>query len=638
MEIVNVFVRSKWKVFFGISILLFVVYGIDNAQYLIYNLDLHHILTHMDYYKDVPSFVAIAPPNPAGLFTSWFSYMLTVPYAFLAGCLVIRISIFFMVYRIADLLITNKKAAFIAALLFLIAPSPETHGTVNNGMWGIPIFFRSNVSALFTLIGIFAALRQKFMASFAMFAASIFVHSLYGVTACVFFWSGFLPYLAVKERYCLKRLLAPFLVLVAAVLAVLYMSARGSMGILPTAEVPFSEWHRYLKVINPDDAFLFWTLGAYGYTLIPILLFSGYVVYKKSGSDALRYLYIGGVASLFAMIGLECLHGLGLFMGKLSELFIITQFRRGVWVIAFFSILLIVSYVFEYASRNRDMKGLFLVSLFAATYLCPNILTVTMLIATMLIFRFSILTALLGVVFGVIFFSIKGSLSATVTPDMVLKCAVTVCITAAAYLIVRYRKGGMAEIFLLCILFFLAFASLNGISHNRFISDLKMLANRGFFKIPDHQQLAVDLGKKEGNIMDVKMVEEIRKRNTDYKTILYPQANATHEDTILFQCPIFINIGDYQLPFFSRVYYDYFMTKLKDLALFNESGELARRTFLDKYDPNQIDRMQESLTLEQLAYLRKKYRIGFIVTPTKYEGIKSIYSNDKYNLYDISEL
>lgn len=639
MNIINYIIDNRIKFFIALAGVLFAVYGIDTWQYLTYNLDMYNLFNNSAIYADEPSVAMTGSFDTMRFFTLGAGYLLTVPWAFILSSLIVKAAVFYLVYNIAVELICSKEAALLASLIFLLSPNADTHGIVGNGMWGMPIFFRTSVSALLTLSGILAAIKCRYTIASILFIVSIAVHPLYGFTAFIFFASALIFYIASRPGKDFRNLMGPLFVFIVFGAYLLYVASRSAGAYSQALSTSFRDWYGYITAIQPDDIVLLWTLKKFGYFLVPILVLSGYMVYKRKTQDMLGGLYKGSLAVFSGMIFIEALHSLNVFFGSLSEYFIIAQFRRGVWVLMMFSVFIIIRYAYELFRDARDKKREVLLAsaIFISAYLCPNILTCGAFLITLILLRLDVKSFLLGLVyFAMIFLRIHYMDTPTINSDVLVKTAAAIVIASLSYSITVWRKKGFAELGIMCVGLFLIFASVNGLYKNKFANDLKSFANRGLFNRPDHLSLIVTEYGKNGFKIDSDLASAVRVNNPDHKMILFPISAATRDDRFLFGAPVLINANDMVIPMFSRSAYEYFFEKVGELVPRARTAEIRKTGFNNQDEVvSYIDVLYNNLTAEHLGYLKNKYNIGIIITPVEYDSLNKVYDGEKYKVYKI---
>lgn len=181
--LVNCLKKNHLWLFLVVSISLFLAYGIDIWQYIVYNIDVYIRTTHLEWFRYDAS-IQMLSKNAVllNIFTKELKFFLQTPFALLISSVFIKTLIFLLVYKITQLLIKDDWISLLTTLLFLLSTGIATHGLQKNGMWLSPLFFRASVSAALTLGGIYFALNYKHLFSTLFFALSMPI-----VTACPWF-------------------------------------------------------------------------------------------------------------------------------------------------------------------------------------------------------------------------------------------------------------------------------------------------------------------------------------------------------------------------------------------------------------------------------------------------------------------
>ena len=202
-------------------------------------------------------------------------------------------------------------------------------GTAPNGIFGAPDFNKTFLSALFSLLGIYALLKQRPGWSGASLGLACYFHIPYGTTALVFVGTTQLVQ-SVQER-AFRPLIRLGSAALITILPLLWQVTRG-----PVVENPMSvaEWYRFLvqngiwgndvlMTYSIFDVIFFFTTPL----CIYLLLYASDPVTKLID----RYLITGMALTCLCLL-LEAAHSSGIFLGKISEIFLSIQMRRGVWV------------------------------------------------------------------------------------------------------------------------------------------------------------------------------------------------------------------------------------------------------------------------------------------------------------------
>jgi hypothetical protein len=275
----------------------------------------------------------------------------------------------------------------IVTTIFFLAYLPPSHGVAVNGLWLAPGFFPASLSALATLVAIQMFSKGFYLRSGLMCGVSIFFHALYGITAIAFLFLGFL---GILRRRNVQRFWANCATLVLPmIVAIGYIAYfRMNTGVALEFTHSMDEWFRFAYSTDPADVSLLWTVREHGYGLIPLILLGTYMAYQEEIKGGLQLVTLGASALLFGYILIEIVHRSGIFFGPISEVFVATQLRRGVWVVALFSTIQIAKNLYEQRSYIFSSKLYVVLLGFAiSTYLIPSILGVAIVVSSLTALR-----------------------------------------------------------------------------------------------------------------------------------------------------------------------------------------------------------------------------------------------------------
>ncbi|TAN45266.1 MAG: hypothetical protein EPN22_04540 [Nitrospirae bacterium] len=628
--------RAMWLLVFMPGILA-IAYGVDTWQYITYNAFSLEALGNKAFESYQP-IVQLRNFGFAGLFLRYLKFLHLNPVAYISASVLVCLAIYVLVYKIARQIMGMHFEALFATLLFLLARFTESHGDVVNGMWGNPVFYKASVSAVFTLLGMYFALNRRLVGAALFFAISINLHPPYGFSAFMFFTAGYCFHVYKNGMSDLKRFIIPALIILACLMFFVVNAPRFEVSGM---EHRMQDWFRYSYNVSAADITAFYDACKYAYSLVPLLFFAFFVMRKQEDAGIAKYLLVGSVLFYGGALCVDILHISGFFAPKLSDFFIPIGFRRGVWIIYFVAMTIIVKYLLQYNQKEED-RNVFHILFFISVYLCPNIVTVSLLIVSLNLFYPGRLTAWLLIVFLVsvglnylagdgrhfFFFSLKDS-------------AFVVLSTMLPYLLhLAFRRTlDLKFIFVLPIIIFLCSALMYGISQNRLKRSFAVIANNGYLKYPDYQKLVAALPQVNRNYRentDFDMMNAVRKLNTSGEMLLFPPLSLNF-DILLIESPVFLSLLDFENARFSKKYFEYVMQRLGVLF---QTGEPYSILPMKKLEYNQkleeeINRRYIALSSEHVKNLAVQYGIRYFVTSRFYDDLALIYRSGKNNLYDL---
>ena len=143
---------------------------------------------------------------------------------------------------------------------------------------GAPIFYRSSVSGLMTLIGLFLLIDKKILFSIIPFSISIHLHALYGLSSFAFIFFSFLFYFIYEKKQWIN-LIFLFLIIALNALFILISVDNSSYELL---NVSNDTWYKMLMTNDPADVSILFSLGSLGYYTVLVIISSLYFVLKES--------------------------------------------------------------------------------------------------------------------------------------------------------------------------------------------------------------------------------------------------------------------------------------------------------------------------------------------------------------------
>jgi hypothetical protein len=389
-----------------LSLLAVLTQGVDTKSHFMYNLSALQLLQN-----DVTYGISIAL-NSGSL--EYYYLVNIVPWLKLGTvvfimAVIVRFIAYCLVYQICLKCIEEEKTAIVATLLFMIPVGASAHGIVGNGLWAAPALFPATLSALFTLTGLLLFLRTgefsgfhisseekrttpiswvlehkgtRYVLAGVAFALSIQFHGLYGATAFAWLFISTLMILASRGWRDWTWFFVEFIIVVSAIAYVAYLSFENNALVSTHATV--GEWYRFIKSVDYDDVSLFCSLEYGGYAFLPLIFSGTYFAFKTKEKTDIERLSIGMFYSLLIFTAIEVFHYNGLFFGKVSEYFIAAQLRRGIWIVALTSLIVLAKNYRTVLNSIHEKHRMLLVALGVTTFAAPAVVTVIIFLAVVM--------------------------------------------------------------------------------------------------------------------------------------------------------------------------------------------------------------------------------------------------------------
>lgn len=630
--------RSVLIIFFLFSIVQLIYIGFDLVEYLVYNVDGYYQGIYKQLYPDNITLKFMNTAKLIEFLVFYFHPFFQLPILFIISSILVKTFLAFFTYKISLHFVSEKTIALYITLFYLV--SQYTHGVNLNGMWGSPIFFRSSISAFFTLLGIYTILTNRFFLSFFLFfSLSIQMHPAYGLTSLIYFFAGYFYYVFTCENKQKKNILIILLVIFANAFLLFYWS-KNSLGVSPV-EVSVSDWYHYLYYSNPDDVIMLWTFQKYGYVLFPLILFAFYVSVKNTQKSKIDYFYLGTFYVWVSFMIVELLHRNNIFFGMLSEYFITLEFRRGLWVLTFFATMIAFREMYKMFSLKNILtnnKLLFLLLLSLSIYIKPTVFNVILLaiFLTILVSNVYIKICSSITILYVLSLFITGKYIPVLSMNNTILYTVftLLCSFGGLFIIRSRRQRNLNVVVILPLCFFLGTAFIYGIYKKAFFETYSILANKGLFRYPDHEKLIVDVYRHHSSEeFNIEMVQAIQRENKGHGVILMPMSEQTFSDLDLYKAPSYINST--MLPNFSKEIFCYMIYYLTEMGIVNYDNTTELIYDSKGRLDNLMDENYHKLTREKLLYLKEKHGVKIFVTMKEYNGLKLIYKDQKYFVYSL---
>lgn len=631
----------------GVSFLLFIDYGPDISQYLVYNINAFSLIANEQAYFRDPVFTFMN--QSAVLLTPFyklFKFPLLVPVPFIIASVVVKFLILLILYRIAAIFVPDKYPALAATLLFALSLNHPAHAEAFNGIFGAPIFFRSSVSALFTLAGILLALRNRLVPSSVMFGLSLHFHLFYGITALAFFLPPFAAAFIMENRKnaAWGAIAASILILGA---NLLYFQAKShGLALEGTGQFSLKDWHDFLVSWNPDDTFMWFTLLEFSWFLVPFFMYSIFLIYEERNRlEKLDVLVLGGAVCLALVIFLEQLHLRGIFIPHISDIIIGLELKRGIWILCFFALLRVFRHI-QYVEKIEELKHLFLFSLAAAAYLMPQLSTVALTLLSFMIIRPSLKLAWVFAAFflGVCaYWMLDGFLWTFSAAEQIKLAGMTIFIALVAVFAQARYAIKREYLFLIPIVMFLVSHTVISAVKGRFIASIKTITADGNFSYPQADRMIYRISSLDPlHAYDKGLFETLRNDNTAHDMILYPPSvlsSLTDADIIGSS---FFNGGSIFYAFFTKEMFEdhlYRTSLMSGIAnphdTYNYLFNRKLSDWLSSLSRPKRDLLYFNISEKHLLYLKENHHAGYIITPRTYQGFHLLFKGKNYHLYKL---
>jgi hypothetical protein len=617
--------KNKYLIFFLLALLSFIISGLNYNEYLTYNVSIYNSTINPEYFK-TSLVTSVSRSGLVEFFTLNVSYFLVAPLPYLLSSLIVKFIFFIIIFKITKYLLKDGHIAFFCAVLFVMAPTHGSHGATMNGIYGPPIFFRSSVSALMSLLAIYISFKHNIIFASIFFALSIFIHPLYGLTCFTFFALGYLfQIIASKELHLPSLLTAIFIIAVPiASMSGGVLVSEGSSSITTDIQTIIPEWYHFVFSIDPDDAGIFWTFEKFGPSILLFLTLSSFFSFKHK-KEILDWLFIGSLTVFASIVFIELLHSSGIFFGKLSELFIIVQLRRGLWVLMLFALMVLLREIYNNSAIISNSKlYIILLILFISFYLMPLFLNY----------------GVDGLIGDNEPAHMKALLQKSVKGIFFIISAVGVCSFIVFRQIQNRRwQPSVSQIISVTIAFFVFASVARGVHSNILVNELQALTKNGWFSMPDSREKIINVlydNDRAENHIDNDMVNKVISINTKHDYILLPPELWDNKNAHLFSASLFLSLEDLASPMFGMRFYD--PTKNKYSAVFgkNEVGNLISNDNLSKAELfKQFSSLYSKVSIKALHDLVKEFDVRFFVTEEKYSDLALVIKGEKYYCYDL---
>jgi hypothetical protein len=624
------FKNKKILFFFLFSCLNMLMYGISPWEYTIYNFDqLYYFLNSQNYINDP----VLQSTTFGGYFLNRFSLIfndfLQVPLLYLFSSILIKTCIYYIFYKITNSIIKKENLSIIITLFFLTAISSSSHMSILNGFWGAPIFYRSSVSGLMTLIGLLLLIDNKIIFSLIPFAISIHLHPLYGSTSFAFIFFSFLFYLYSNK----KQLLSFFVLTLFVFLNLIFISYNVENTSFEALQVSDVSWYKMLMSNDPADVSVLFSIGSVGYFTILAIISSLYFVFINNNKKLIDYLFLGSLFFLILIVLIEILHYNLIFIDYISEKFIAFQFRRGLWVIMFFST--IINFInIEKILKNHYNKNIYFVLIFLLfLFLKPDPLSLFLiLLFGIFYFKKNIFVLFFLISFSLLIFGIYNEYYNTNIYSILINFTFIALSTIIVVLISKFNDIKPFKLFFLILIIPVSTNTIIGLYKNTFINDIKRISNQGIFKTPKISELEKNIYKSQGKKINNKIINYVKANNDNNDFVLESIDNLFYGDPIIYNSPIYISRYQLGYSLYSKKYYGNLLIRINNIISDYYPNNIKNKANLFDFIDTKITNI-EKLKFEALY---ANYQIRFVILKKQMENY--IIKENGYFLYDLKTI
>ena len=630
--------KNNSQIFLLFSAVSALAFGIDVSSHQIYNLsELFMLRTNGSEIVGTYGF-NFNPKNPMYYYLLHIVPILEYGYIYVLSSILIKFLIFSSIYKVSATLV-DKDLALLTTIIFILAYLAHSHGVVEIGFWKELGFFPAVISSLMTILGLNNFIKGRYLTSGFQFSLSVVLHPLYGFCALSFLSLGFLIMLIKNQgKDQLVAIISCFVMILLSIGYIAFFRMTGGIDSVITHELV--EWYNFSIYTDPADVSLLFTLKDNGYLIFPLFLGGLYTSVRQEKYGNIEILTIGSLVFTIICFFIEILHFNGLFFEKFSELFIASQFRRGIWIPSIFSFLSIAKFIYV----NKDLivnsnSHLVLMVFIIATYLFPSVFSV-LIVSVLICFKFrNLMSSLLLLLSGfmvLVHYSFDDFDGYWQLKTMFYGFSFTAVIISG-YLSFLFRLDKplvrLSKIILssLCIHFIS-----QGLLTSSLIDSVSVLTSNGIFKKTDMQKVSTHLKVFPfDEYLDQCMLNVSIKDSNEKMQLPINGLRNTRNGLFSFR-----QIFGYYNPMYSRK--DFQESKNKLASIF---GRDITFDFVSKNESYSKETMNEyflkaynELSEKQLILLRDEENLRFYLVDNRRSNIeKALICNSKqYFVYDLS--
>jgi len=531
-----------------------------------------------------------------------------------------------IVYLNLRIFLTKNKALL---LTVLVSVSIGFHlESISKGL----LFDRKSFAIFFLLLGFYYVLNYRIISGYLLLTLAIFLHPLAGIASITFFLLPFLIF-SYKNSYSkFPSLMIKSTILIVPIIILMYAKQYYALPISDHL-ISINDWYDYVARSEPDDAFMRFTLREN--FVVSLLLIASYLNIKNPDSNSLlRVMFNVQIAILAIIVTVEILHSYDIFFGKISELFIGVQFRRGLW----YAVLMSLVVIFRNSSMNSNKRSYSIIAtvlvVMFSSMLVPDYAQIGSIVFALyvvhsssnnfsnkrkIVFLFVILVAIAYSMHNYRI-SYPGYYLTTT-----FKYLIFACLLFIIYRIVRKYRDDFFSSYIVISLFCTAM-----FLNNLYKNDIVMPKYADLFNASDrnyHDQLKNHYLNTNAQVLEYQAIAETSKYNKNQSAILFSPAVLSYYSSTVPNGNLLFSRWD-NTSIYSKDAYSYYYEKLKDVEI-NEETIKRSGGGRSNIIQSAIDRMD----FGQIEKIKNKYNIGFIVRRMPIDAYNLIYKNDMYYVY-----
>lgn len=619
------------------SFCLCIIYGFDVWQHFVYNLsylirEKQSTMSFQTLTSDIHSLKYV--------YRNIFAPYLTNTWLYLSLSALIKALLVMMVYFVVSKML-NRRLSILAAIIFTYSGVYVIHGAIANGIWGPAIFMPASLSALFSLLFIYFWLRGNYIFAFILAGIAVQFHALYAISVFVFIFLGGLYAIgtSANKPKAIKQNIIGMLTFFSFIGLALITDYKG-FDLHVFSGIAIQYWHRFARLTDPDDMLIGYSLLDYGYGFFTLLISGTIFSMRRKNKQVFDYLAIGGMVTLVLFLIIEALHYYGIFFGKLSELFIGLQLRRGVWIAVLFGLISIVSEFVHNEKKHFD----YVAATFIVAMCFPTVVTITFLILLFcaLFFRADrYAVILIGAAYVVLVASaiLMGNVELRREIMSLLPLAVVLMSIFAVKNLPRIASYNVVVMSItICILLHLAYS----IKMDRFNESIHLLTNVDISVPQERRNFMAQLGGYDQDVIyDEPMARFLNAKEKSQKDVVIqmPLASSEYFSALYYNSLFYVDNRPVYM--FSKTIFERWINKISlfwdrpVLLSFLESGKFGKTSFLKEFDKH-----FEAADRVVLSRAKTERGIRYYVISKMRAEISDlfVFKGDHYYVYDLEKL
>jgi hypothetical protein len=509
--------------------------------FLSYPLDLRYWNTYGAYFTEIfvdnISFLRIDPcirlaHDTMGIilvFHELSKWIYQLPILFIGMSALLKTLEVVILYLIFKRFRFSPRAALLFAVIVVLLVGLD--GTAPNGIFGPPDYNKAFVSALMSLLGIYFLIGEKAGWAGLLFGGACYFHIPYGLTAAAFAGAGQFAHCWSERRY---RPLLRLAGVCAVTLVPLVIQVAG-VGRLVEAPMGMDAWYRHLMRggIWGNDTLLLSSLFSDAFLFaVPTVVY--FLMRSKNPVSKLLDSYVrAGFVLAGLCLAIEGLHAQGIFLGRISDIFISIQMRRGAWIPYFMIAVGCLGFLWE-AAEERRFSWRWVLAAWTLLFLLRPTYVVGLLIALTIagyvwqqrrswLWYLSPFAIVVCLGMRVYFLSEANAFSVSLVNTILFPLAIA--LIAAAMPLLLGSAGTPTRIGLVALLLV---GPLIGREIPNWYRDVQWLTARGWFSPIGSFDLLAQLQSREGTKPSVierpeyAVLEELRRINPRHDLVFYP--------------------------------------------------------------------------------------------------------------------